>query len=1383
MKRINILRAGGFVLLVIGSNAAQMTDADAPRLADPQATEPVTTHAMLAPGDSLVLNISSGIPALDSLRVDERWEQVADWAVYGTLLNSTLSASEVRDAMYDKVPLRLPGIEAAANLDYGPGRRVIQHDGSVWLFYAVDAPRAPTLARLADQARMDIGKIPERFSIFAIRSRLSAGAVTVRREEDISGARMFSEEFGYVQRTVGSLDDLSGWLRDADDLTHVRLTDGAVELGGRRLGEARTAGVTLEDISALYQAHQTLAAHNEQLDSSKTPVELAFSQVIDAFNVQVNRLNGSQYASLETQELDAAFAALEAKLDGDDLAENDVLADVKRMARRLSPGAFGTTRSGLDGYRSRLEGIRDEAESMIAREHRARLKNFTRENGWTLTSDPGFSLDPDVDSVALARGMRRLFDDPDAVIAEARAMARQYPPDVTGEHPTPVAVTAARYVTLAMIGGESEGLHEALRLVESSSLTADAVDSLAMYQASALLEFVETRAKLQCARYDGPLNGTRVGMILFYTDLMAKIWSIDYARSAPVDSVFGFLSALEVGERGEYEPVYWAEADSLSNTRLWFGPKKDAYSSQDDERELNFAHMATRVFSAGSDPSKPGVETRTAELNQRDIRWWDQHLTAVANYEPAYHEQNQIMKWSVVTGLLSKNARFSHLGDVRVDHSLRFDRWYSTNKELRYRRPVTLLPEHRWPAKTECLELLQSPRFNLAGHVSSLSGGVSLGGAKSLSEGTRILESVSPTLRRAGLDFSKSESGELVSLRSVKYRLPPSASTKLSSVEIKLATADDALGKVEETMLRGRGTLFHVDQLETQLRDLAGGGRTYSLFAGSDEVTSVAFRPGSGSLVLEVRDGVAMADRRMIDVIANRAAEDGSLAKAMALHPEAVPRSSYVVQDQARITIIMNASDGPRTLSLVTAEGNGSNKWITTAGADFAHLHPSKSVVKVSAERLEFAAGIEKLNATQWQRLSGRSGEQVSRVFGAEPPAGSTAAKIETGRADLGVINARIADDGIYLERPGNASANQAFNDLVLDQRVTTERIAYLIDASRRGTTEIPLAAEAAKPAEVLGDHIIAGDTRGMLRMLAKQGETGSLEQSFTGLREYVADRGFIAYEMGQTSRAADLFITADRATASPNELIYRAIANVKQGDVTAALDDIGAAFSRGAPSEDALAAADEVFRSTGHGGDIGNYGRWRRAGGGGAGNGGSKGGSGGFGNEGTGGTGKGGSGGFGDGTGGFAGEPRLVQEGYRQQFLLVVERRAKKVPVSLEYRRANVSRILEQDVIYVDEATLADRAVLLERDPDLAPGRFAADVVQDARLEMSAFQSNLPLGRPKKLVVGGRTYVRVDTRAATGAIIGAIGGAIYLVQSRCDDEESRRNQSCKAAS
>jgi len=120
---------------------------------------------------------------------------------------------------------------------------------------------------------------------------------------------------------------------------------------------------------------------------------------------------------------------------------------------------------------------------------------------------------------------------------------------------------------------------------------------------------------------------------------------------------------------------------------------------------------------------------------------------------------------------------------------------------------------------------------------------------------------------------------------------------------------------------------------------------------------------------------------------------------------------------------------------------------------------------------------------------------------------------------------------------------------------------------------------------------------------------------------------------------------------------------------------------------------------------------------------------------------------------------------------------------VSLEYRRANVSRILEQDVIYVDEATLADRAVLLERDPDLAPGRFAADVVQDARLEMSAFQSNLPLGRPKKLVVGGRTYVRVDTRAATGAIIGAIGGAIYLVQSRCDDEESRRNQSCKAAS
>ena len=39
-----------------------------------------------------------------------------------------------------------------------------------------------------------------------------------------------------------------------------------------------------------------------------------------------------------------------------------------------------------------------------------------------------------------------------------------------------------------------------------------------------LLQGLLQRYSYQAARYDGPLDGTEVGMVLFYTDLLAKMW-------------------------------------------------------------------------------------------------------------------------------------------------------------------------------------------------------------------------------------------------------------------------------------------------------------------------------------------------------------------------------------------------------------------------------------------------------------------------------------------------------------------------------------------------------------------------------------------------------------------------------------------------------------------------------------------------------------------------------------------------------------------------------------------------------------------------------------------------------------------------------------------
>ena len=77
----------------------------------------------LATGESLTADITPVLPLLDMLPPDEQLEQIADWAVYLTLFQSDLDATQIRDALYDKVPFRLSGLDDATNLDYGPGRR------------------------------------------------------------------------------------------------------------------------------------------------------------------------------------------------------------------------------------------------------------------------------------------------------------------------------------------------------------------------------------------------------------------------------------------------------------------------------------------------------------------------------------------------------------------------------------------------------------------------------------------------------------------------------------------------------------------------------------------------------------------------------------------------------------------------------------------------------------------------------------------------------------------------------------------------------------------------------------------------------------------------------------------------------------------------------------------------------------------------------------------------------------------------------------------------------------------------------------------------------------------------------------------------------------
>src|SRR5262249_39567437 len=162
-------------------------------------------------------------------------------------------------------------------------------------------------------------------------------------------------------------------------------------------------------------------------------------------------------------------------------------------------------------------------------------------------------------------------------------------------------------------------------------------------------------------------------------------WMLDVEHEAPGLRVPGFLSQSRMPPS-----AYWWEGFSKPDGRLWFAPKKEAFTRSENGSELRFQHVAARVFAAGSNRDHPErSETTPREDDRRAVGWWGRHFADVADYEQAYHLQNEIMKWSVITGFFHARGLAPYLQDVKVDHGARFGQWYEQNRsQLRYTLPV-----------------------------------------------------------------------------------------------------------------------------------------------------------------------------------------------------------------------------------------------------------------------------------------------------------------------------------------------------------------------------------------------------------------------------------------------------------------------------------------------------------------------------------------------------------------------------------------------------------------------------------------------------------------------------------------------------------------------
>ncbi|HEY6837427.1 MAG TPA: hypothetical protein VI389_01660, partial [Geobacteraceae bacterium] len=319
----------------------------------------------------------------------------------------------------------------------------------------------------------------------------------------------------------------------------------------------------------------------------------------------------------------------------------------------------------------------------------------------------GFSLDPQRDYPALAADVERI--------------ARQLPATLATNQPAlAVLITSGRRELLAAAERirSRKDIRPLIALRHRYQRSADPTEQ----RFGELLRYTEENHSYQAARYDGNIQGTRAAMILFYTDLLAKLWALDYKGMTPKGAIKGLRTMQQIS----VTKLHWNEMARLSQTRLWFGLRKDGFDVYGDR--IVFHPIATRVYAASFDLMAPGKESRPNYQSREFLGWWDSHYEAVAEYEPYYHKLNQIQKWSALFVVLreKKVPLLDFLQGVPVTRSLDFATWSRNNTTLKAAIDIPFLESRKYGRTTECLPLLSSREYRLMGAYYALSGGVSL---------------------------------------------------------------------------------------------------------------------------------------------------------------------------------------------------------------------------------------------------------------------------------------------------------------------------------------------------------------------------------------------------------------------------------------------------------------------------------------------------------------------------------------------------------------------------------------------------------------------------------------------------------------------------------
>lgn len=844
-------------------------------------------------------------------------DQLRDWVLYAVLEASGLDSDALRKTLYD-----VPAVRAGFNLpvaafEFGETRyRVIGSKGTVVaLLPRGRGDRQDQLAQIADAAFTTVGTRPRAVQVYEYSLDPAELTGTVTRLPDIPGDRLFTQEYQFTEKAIHSVEDLERFLAAADDVSSIQVKDGVLHLSGRRTG-LRTGRMRTEDVAALWQSEKALEDDKrkiEEFDSRWQNENYLESVAEEEYKKQLAAIPaGDSIDSIGTPDKRDSvfdFGGLNSDTTTDsatNLHRFDSTSELGRKYPELSrtyPGlgaTLGNRATGGAAARAELERRfkdREYLKALLQKKHDAEAtelrRNLSSKGSEGIPQGSGFSLDPSFDYAKLEQvfdelqGFLRL--DPTVNLADI------------GEH----------------IRNKQEGpFLDALYKAQSSG---NLLGQLGVQLAQSRLQ----RAKFQHARYDGRLAGTEDGMVLFYTDLLAKLWALDYFERAPEEQVRGFVPLLKIS----VSPIYEQESIELSGTRLWFGPRDSGFSKLKDG--LAFSRIATRVYAASSNTLQPGKEAEANAASARFLGWWNDHYAQVADYEPQYKRLNEIMKWSAILGWLPSNGgldQMSYLSSVTVKRDNWFPDWAQQNADLRFRdwkgesscadvghrkQKVDFYPKGYLGVETESMPILYSCEQRVdEERVYTISGGVSLGSRAEIENRAGLAESVEAAARRANLEPIQAAGNEAAAFRTtdkIEIRFPLFGKDESAVAEVK------AIGK-----LRGDDVEMKGAPLRIGFRENADG-LTVTVSEDGRPMSEVEIRHRpSGDIDIFERQRLQETARSIGRTIGRASGDEQSAIAAVGQRPEV--RKAFESGD----AIYVETRDTPGTWIRYRPEGKAS---------------------------------------------------------------------------------------------------------------------------------------------------------------------------------------------------------------------------------------------------------------------------------------------------------------------------------------------------------------------------------------------------------------------------------------------------------------------------